>query len=147
MANGVPIEAATPAEARVWTVLLRDLVTRLRGQASAALQVVGAVSVGGDAVVTGALAVGGASTLGGAVAATTTLTAGGKVTASAGLDVGGAFHPATPTGAGQTAVSLYAGTGVPNNANGANGDYYLRSDGGAGTAVYQKVAGAWVGRA
>lgn len=144
---GVPIEATTPPEARLWTSLLRDLVTRLRGQASGALQVVGALAVGGNATVTGALLVSGASTLAGLVTATSGLSAGGPVTAGSGLDVGGTLHPPQPTGAGQTAVSLFAGTGAPNNATGANGDYYLRSDGGAATCLYHKEAGAWVGRA
>lgn len=36
-------------------------------------------------------------------------------------------------------------TGVPNNANGINGDFCFRSDGGAGTSIYMKRAGAWVG--
>lgn len=142
---GVPIEATTPAEARVWTALLRDLVTRIRGQASSALQVVGALTVGGNAVVTGTLSVGGTSTLAGLVTATSGLSAGGLVTAGSGLDVGGTLHPPQPTGAGQTAVSLYAGTGAPGAGNGANGDVFIRSDGGALTTIYQKRAGAWVG--
>lgn len=44
----------------------------------------------------------------------------------------------------QTVSNLYICTGVPNNANGANGDFALRSDGGAATCIYQKRAGAWV---
>lgn len=56
----------------------------------------------------------------------------------------GQFYPATDGGAVQTAAGLFGGTGVPNNANGNNGDIYFRSDGGAGTTIYQRRAGAWV---
>lgn len=61
------------------------------------------------------------------------------------LQAKGGIQPGTDAAAFQTACSLYAGTGVPSNANGINGDIYFRSDGGAGTAIYQKRAGAWVG--
>lgn len=53
-------------------------------------------------------------------------------------------YPPNHDGTAQTSAALYAGAGVPSNANGANGDFYFRSDGGAGTCVYQKRAGAWV---
>ncbi len=56
-----------------------------------------------------------------------------------------ALQPGTDAGAAQTACTLRAGTGAPNNANGNNGDYYFRSDGGAGTHIYFKTAGAWAG--
>lgn len=54
--------------------------------------------------------------------------------------------PGTDAGAAQTVCHLFAGTGVPNNANGINGDFYFRSDGTvAGNNVqYHKEAGAWV---
>jgi hypothetical protein len=55
------------------------------------------------------------------------------------------LYLATPALAAQTAASLYAGTGAPNNSNGNNGDIYFRSDGGALTTIYQKRAGAWAG--
>lgn len=55
------------------------------------------------------------------------------------------FYPPTDAAAAQTACALYAGTGAPNNANGANGDYYFRSDGGVATHIYFKAAGAWAG--
>lgn len=55
----------------------------------------------------------------------------------------GAFYPPTDAGAIQAASAMRAGTGAPNNANGANGDYYFRSDGGAGTYIYFRAAGAW----
>jgi hypothetical protein len=53
--------------------------------------------------------------------------------------------PGTPPGAIQRDVGIYAGTGAPDNAFGGNGEFYLRSDGGALTTIYQKRAGAWVG--
>ena len=55
------------------------------------------------------------------------------------------IFPGTDAGAGQTAAGIYAGTGAPSNANGNNGDYYFRSDGGATTHLYFKTAGAWSG--
>ena len=51
----------------------------------------------------------------------------------------------TDAGAAQTASGIYAGTGAPSNANGNNGDYYFRSDGGVTTHIYFKAAGAWAG--
>lgn len=42
-------------------------------------------------------------------------------------------------------MAMSFGTGAPNNANGADGDFHMRSDGGAGTTIYHKRAGAWVG--
>lgn len=43
--------------------------------------------------------------------------------------------------------TITSGSGAPNNANGANGDYYLRSDtpGSANQRLYVKAAGSWVG--
>jgi hypothetical protein len=55
------------------------------------------------------------------------------------------IFPGTDAGALQTAAGIYGGTGAPNNANGNNGDFYLRSDGGALTSIYMKRAGSWVG--
>ena len=55
------------------------------------------------------------------------------------------IYPATDAAATQSAAGLYAGTGAPNNANGADGDIYFRSDGGALSTVYQRRAGAWTG--
>lgn len=55
------------------------------------------------------------------------------------------IYPATDAAALQTAIGIYAGTGAPNNANGADGDLYFRSDGGALTTEYQRRAGIWVG--
>lgn len=55
------------------------------------------------------------------------------------------IYPATDAATFQATTGVYAGTGAPNNANGANNDFYLRGDGGALTTIYQKRAGAWVG--
>jgi hypothetical protein len=57
----------------------------------------------------------------------------------------GKIYPATDALAAQTAAGIFAGTGAPSDANGDNGDFYLRSDGGLLTTIYQKRAGAWVG--
>jgi hypothetical protein len=56
------------------------------------------------------------------------------------------FYPATPAAASQTACSIYAGSGAPNNANGSNGDIYFRGDGtqAASTVIYHKEGGSWV---
>jgi hypothetical protein len=69
----------------------------------------------------------------------------GNVSATGALMPAGKVFPGTDASAAQTAAGLMAGTGVPNNANGNNGDFYFRSDGGAGTSVYMRRAGAWVG--
>jgi len=60
------------------------------------------------------------------------------------------FHrrlfPATDAGVAQTACGIFAGSGAPNNGNGQNGDFYLRSDGAAGSnnTIYHREGGAWV---
>lgn len=64
---------------------------------------------------------------------------------SAGVSTYGYVRPGTPAGAVQTASGLTAGTSAPSNADGQNGDFYFRSDGGASTSIYMKRAGAWVG--
>jgi len=61
------------------------------------------------------------------------------------INAGAHMYPGTPAGAQQANAGLLAGTGAPNNANGNNGDFYFRSDGGSGTSIYMKRAGAWVG--
>lgn len=58
--------------------------------------------------------------------------------------VNGALSPATDGGNAQTGA-LYMGNGVPNNANGANGDIYFNTAGAALTTVYQRRVGVWVG--
>lgn len=67
------------------------------------------------------------------------------VAQSGALNTKSRIMPGTPAGADQSASGIYAGTGAPNNADGNNGDFYFRSDGGAGTTIYQRRAGAWVG--
>jgi hypothetical protein len=61
--------------------------------------------------------------------------------------VAGAFYFAKETKVIQATAAMYAGSGVPNNANGNNGDYYFRSDtpGTAAQRLYVKSAGVWVG--
>lgn len=64
------------------------------------------------------------------------------------LSVAGAFSlgkPSVYSGAGNGGGVLSFGNGAPVNANGSNGDIYMRSDGGALTTIYQRRAGAWVG--
>ncbi len=71
----------------------------------------------------------------------------GPVTFGTGIRLNGEyrrFAPGTPAGAAQTGV-LSCVTGVPSNGDGANGDLCWRTDGGAGTTIYQRRAGAWVG--
>lgn len=71
---------------------------------------------------------------------------------SANLNVGGKLKMAdgvlfgVPGGGTQFASACYAGTGVPNNSNGSNGDFYFRSDGTAAgnSVVYHKEGGSWV---
>ncbi len=55
------------------------------------------------------------------------------------------FAPPKDTGSTQSDCRIYGGAGAPADANGQNGDIYLRSDGGAGTTVYQRRAGVWTG--
>jgi len=69
------------------------------------------------------------------------------VAARVGFDLTtGKIYPATDAGANQVVAGIFAGNGVPNNANGANGDFYFRGDGtqAGNTVVYHKQAGAWV---
>ena len=56
------------------------------------------------------------------------------------------LYPATDAKAAQAVCAIYAGNGLPNNANGANGDFYFRGDGtvAADTVVYHKQSGSWV---
>lgn len=55
------------------------------------------------------------------------------------------FYPTAAAQVRQTACAIYAGSGAPSNVDGANGDIYFRSNGGALTTIYQRRAGAWVG--
>lgn len=58
----------------------------------------------------------------------------------------GGLSPGTDALAAQTG-RLFQGSGLPNNANGANGDFYLRTDtpGVANQQVYIRNAGVWTG--
>lgn len=55
------------------------------------------------------------------------------------------MFPPKDDGTIQSAAGVYGGSGAPNNANGANGDFYFRSDGGAGSRIYFKTGGSWTG--
>jgi hypothetical protein len=55
------------------------------------------------------------------------------------------FYLPSPANAIQDNTGMYGFVGAPSNSNGSNGDFYFRSDGGAGTTIYQKRAGSWVG--
>jgi hypothetical protein len=138
---GVPVLAPTPVLARRWSTLLQDLLARVTPGAAGSVDVAGSTTTHGNLVVDGTAAVTGAFSAGGTASAT------GQLSALGGLVVAGVLRPAAPTGAQQAAVSLYAANGVPSNATGANGDFCLRGDGGAGTCLYHKEAGVWVGRA
>lgn len=55
----------------------------------------------------------------------------------------GKLNPAQPNKVAQELTGMWAGNGVPNNADGDNGDFYFRGDGAAGTFIYHKAAGVW----
>lgn len=61
----------------------------------------------------------------------------GNTTANGGISPGN-------FGTGQS-NQHWMGSGVPSNSNGANGDFFFRSDGTSGTRIYHKEAGSWVG--
>ncbi len=65
----------------------------------------------------------------------------GTTTVASITNVGG-VKAGTPAGVAQTSA-LYMCTGVPNNADGANGDVVIRTDGAAGSFIYRKSAGTW----
>lgn len=70
-----------------------------------------------------------------------------KLSNAGNLQLSGSFSPpllGAAAGIFQAVSQIYVCTGVPANGNGANGDFALRSDGGVGSCVYQKRAGAWV---
>ena len=56
------------------------------------------------------------------------------------------LYPPKDDATSQSAAAIYAGSGVPTDANGANGDFYFRSDGtvAGNTVIYHRQAGAWV---
>lgn len=43
--------------------------------------------------------------------------------------------------------NFFSGIGTPSNSLGNNGDFFFRSDGGAGTTFFIKLAGTWTTRA
>src|SRR5258708_26827639 len=62
--------------------------------------------------------------------------------ASGDLTPAGTVYPGSGNGA-QMVTGILAGNGVPSNAIGQNGWFYLRGDGGVGSNVYKKTGGAW----
>jgi hypothetical protein len=141
--NGATIGATTPAAGTFTTVTTTGNATLGSGDFADTHTINGAVNV-----------------LGGAVAAPNSgFVAGNNVglgwngdgnkamvfDAAGNLHAKTGFYPATPAAASQSATSVYGGTGAPVNGEGANGDIYIRSDGGALTTIYQRRAGAWVG--
>jgi hypothetical protein len=62
-----------------------------------------------------------------------------------GVGLNGYIRPGLPTGGQQAFSGMYAGVGIPSNTNGQNGDFYFRGDGSAGSSVYMKRSGSWVG--
>lgn len=62
------------------------------------------------------------------------------------LILAGGLRPPTTAGAAQTNLKITAGNGVPDNAEGANNDFYFRGDGtkAGNTVIYHKEGGAWV---
>lgn len=75
-----------------------------------------------------------------------TVASAGAIGTTGSLSLTKGLFLAQDTGAAQTACKMFAGTGAPNNANGANGDFYFRGDGTAAgnTVIYHKEAGSWV---
>jgi len=53
--------------------------------------------------------------------------------------------PTAANGISVQGTVYYSGSGVPPNSIGNNGDQYWNTAGGAGTTLYQKRAGVWVG--
>jgi hypothetical protein len=70
----------------------------------------------------------------------TQVTIGGTLGASGLAIQAGAYAGGTNIGG-----TISYGTGAPNNANGVNGDIYLRVDGGVLTTIYQRRAAVWTG--
>jgi len=78
-----------------------------------------------------------------------------EITASNQITLGNQFATTLRTAASvspgllgggfQTASKFNVCTGAPSNLLGTDGDFCFRSDGGAGTTIYHKRAGAWVG--
>jgi hypothetical protein len=58
----------------------------------------------------------------------------------------GKIYPVKDDLTAQAVAGIYGGSGVPNNANGSNGDFYFRGDtpGTANQRIYIKSAGTWI---
>ncbi|WNC90968.1 hypothetical protein RI103_06350 [Paraburkholderia sp. FT54] len=54
------------------------------------------------------------------------------------------LYPAQAPNSAQAVCGMWAGNGAPASSTGANGDIYLRGDGGSGATIYQKRSGSWV---
>lgn len=69
-----------------------------------------------------------------------------NITGTADNKLAGPLYLAQDNKTQQTAAAIYAGTGAPNNANGNDGDFYMRGDGtvAGNNVMYHKEAGAWV---
>jgi len=72
-------------------------------------------------------------------------TGGSTSTRVTQLNAYGKIYPGADEGSIQTSAGLLAGPGAPDNANGSDGDIFIRSDGGALTTIYQRRSGSWVG--
>lgn len=64
---------------------------------------------------------------------------------SSGIQTTKKIFPGTAAGALQTACGISAGSGAPSNGDGADGDFYFRSDGtvAGDTVIYHKEGGTW----
>ena len=108
------------------------------------------LDVEGNGSISGNLTVGGTFTPPGTQGFTNltvsgTLVVSGVTTHNGIVNMAAALRLATPAGVAQTASQLWAGSGAPNDTNGANGDFYFRSDGGTGTWLYNRASGTWTG--
>lgn len=54
-----------------------------------------------------------------------------------------AVRPFIPVAVIDAIDGFYRGTGAPASGDGRNGDFYFRTDGAAGTAIYYKASGSW----
>lgn len=59
------------------------------------------------------------------------------------VQIGTKLYAPQDTGALQNAAGIYAGTGAPGGATGANGDFYFRGDTAASPHIYKKFGGVW----
>lgn len=61
----------------------------------------------------------------------------------AGLHMASAIYPATPAKAQQLSCAVWAGSGVPSNSVGTNGDMFFDAANSGGKCLYQKRSGTW----